>query len=331
MTTTVAEWRHVLVVEPDPARLGALEEMLRPSRSFQLEIVANADEAMRAMARRLPDLLMTSTFLSPADVSAVTDYVRQVCRGWRLPIVDLPFFDSGIAVISKAPRFRVFGFGFRRRQPVVVRPRVDEGKRLREHIEQYLQQAVTEPEPLRDRLDAPLSTASTDSTWLVPAAAGIHALGDHGSTLYRSRASAVGQRHDRRRARRRRLEDLPSRWQLTLPGASHVNIVNISRSGVLLETGIHIVPGSILDLQILGQDRNLSVPARMVRTEIVGADATGVRYRVAAAFARELEVLESDSSLVPGDIRTLARTLDRVSAEIGRASMPVAAGFQAAT
>jgi CheY-like chemotaxis protein len=329
MTTTVAESRHVLVVEPDPARAGALEEMLRPSRAFHLEIVANADEAMHAMARRIPDLLMTSTFLSPADVAAVTDYVRRMSRGWRLPIVDLPFFNSDIAVIAKAPRFTVFGFEFRRRRSVVIRPRVDEGKRLREHIEQYLQQAVTESEPLRDRLDAPLSNASTDSTWLVPAPAGIQAPGDHGSTLYRSRASAVGQRHDRRRARRRRLEELPSRWQLTLPGASHVNIVNISRSGVLLETGIQIVPGSILDLQILGQDRNLNVPARMVRTEIVGADVMGARYRVAAAFARELVVLESDLRMVPGDIMSLARTLERVSAEIDRATMPVvaAAGF----
>jgi CheY-like chemotaxis protein len=324
MNTTVAESRHVLVVEPDPARAAALEEMLRPSLSFHLEIVANADEAMRAMARELPHLLMTSTFLSPADVAAVTGYVCRMSRGWRLPIVDLPFFNSDVSVISKAPRFTVFTFGFLRRRSVVIRPRADEGKRLREHIEQYLQQAVTEPEPLTDRLDGALMNASAHSLWLVPAPAGNPALVDRGSTPYQSTHSAVGQRFDRRRARRRRLEDLPSRWQLKLPGASNVAIVNISTSGVLLETGTQIVPGSILDLQILGQDRNLNVPARMVRTEIAGADVMGARYRVAATFARELEVLESDLRMALGDNMSLARTLERVSAEIDRASMPVA-------
>ncbi len=326
MTTTVAESRLVLVVEPDPARAGALEEMLRPTSSFHLEVVANADEAMRAMGRELPDLLMTSTFLSPADVAAVTDYVRRMSRGSRLPIVDLPFFNSHESVVSRAPRFTVFGFGFLRRRSVVIRPRVDEGRRLREHIEQYLQQAVSEPEPLMDRLDGALLNASAHAMWLVPAPAAHSALAGHGSAPSHA---TLGQRADRRRARRRRLEDLPSRWQLKLPGASHVDIVNISTSGVLLETGTQIIPGSILDVQILGQDRNLSVPARMVRTELVGADVTGARYRVAAAFARELVVLESDLRMVPGDIMSLARTLERVSAEIDRATMPVAvaAGF----
>jgi hypothetical protein len=65
--------------------------------------------------------------------------------------------------------------------------------------------------------------------------------------------------------------------------------------------------------------------AAQIRMEVVGADALGVRYRVVAAFAHELEVLESGLSLATQDAGPVAEALMRVSAEIERAAQPVAA------
>jgi CheY-like chemotaxis protein len=319
MDTTLVTSPRVLVVEPDFERARVLERMLRTSIGFRLEVVTSADEALRSMAKELPDLVMTSTLLSPADVAAITGYVRQVTPGWRLPVVDLPFAISDKVVIATAPESKVFGLGMLRRRTVAVRPMCDVTS-LREHIEQYLQQSLHEPAPLQDRLEALALLSQAESSWLVPAsvrdAAAMHSSADAG----------LGQRPDRRRARRRRLEDLPLRWQLKLAGASDINIVNISTSGVLLETATQLVPGCIVDVQLLGQDRKLDVPARMIRTEVVGADPLGIRYRVAAAFARELEVLESGLSIPTHDISTpdiesVAEALMRASAEIERAAV----------
>jgi hypothetical protein len=259
MDTTLVTSPRVLIVEPDPERAGALEGMLRPSISFHLEVVPSADEALRSMARALPDLVMTSTLLSPSEVAAITVYVRRLTPGWRLPIVDLPFAISDNVVVARAPESRVFGLGMLRRRTVTVRPLCDVTS-LREHIEQYLQQSLSEPAPLQDRLEALALLSQGDSSWLVPAPI------RSAAAMHRSSDAGLGQRPDRRRARRRRLEDLPLRWQLKLPGASDINIVNISTSGVLLETATQLVPGSIVDVQLLGQDRNLNVPARMIRT-----------------------------------------------------------------
>jgi CheY-like chemotaxis protein len=328
MSATLKESPRVLVVEPDPTRADALERLLRSAASFRLEIVGGADEALRSMERELPTLLVTSTFLPPADVETITRYVRQMTRGWRLPVVDLPYCMSGSAVIAPAPRARGLRLGLLRSRSAVSPAGWDEAG-VREHIEQYLQQAVTEPQPLQDRQEAHALHSPEQSLCLVPVPVGQAARAFHGSSLDRAASTVLGQRPDRRRARRKRLEELPLRWQLALPGASEVRIVNISTSGVLLETATQIVPGTVLDVQLLGQDRNLEVPARMVRTEIVGADTLGVRYRVAAAFARELDVLESDSSLLPADAASLADALQRASAEIERAieQVPIAAGF----
>jgi CheY-like chemotaxis protein len=320
MDTSLVTSPRVLVVEPDFERARVLARMLRPSISFRLEIVTNADEALRSMASELPELVMTSTLLSPADVAAITGYVRQVAPRCRLPVVDLPFAISDKVVIATAPESKVFGLGMLRRRTVAVRPMCDVTS-LREHIEQYLQQSLHEPAPLQDRLETLALLSRAESGWLVPAP-----VRDAAAAMHRSASGGLDQRPDRRRARRRRPEDLPLRWQLQLAGAPDINIVNISTSGVLLETGTQLVPGTIMDLQLLGQDRKLNVPARMIRTEVVSADPLGVRYRVAAAFARELEVLESAPSipstdLPKPDIASVADALMRVSAEIERAAV----------
>jgi hypothetical protein len=76
-----------------------------------------------------------------------------------------------------------------------------------------------------------------------------------------------------------------------LPWGLEVGVVNISTSGILLESTSKITPGNVVDLQLIGRGlTGVSMPARLIRTDVGSVSSQGVKYRVAAAFDRELDL-----------------------------------------
>jgi hypothetical protein len=107
------------------------------------------------------------------------------------------------------------------------------------------------------------------------------------------RAHKLGSLHakDRRRAARRSLMDIPWLKSVRLPWGLEVGIVNVSTSGILLESTSKIAPGNAVDLQLIGRGiTGVSMPARLIRTDVAAVDRIGVKYRTAAAFDRELDL-----------------------------------------
>ena len=92
------------------------------------------------------------------------------------------------------------------------------------------------------------------------------------------------------RAQRKTRADLPWLSTIKLPWGLEVRLLNMSTSGMLVETTSKFMPGSVADFEITGADDSIVVPARFVRSEIVGVDARGVRYRAAAVFEREVDL-----------------------------------------
>lgn len=92
------------------------------------------------------------------------------------------------------------------------------------------------------------------------------------------------------RAERKTLADLPWLSTIKLPWGLEVRLLNMSTSGVLVETSSKFIPGSVAEFEITGADDSIVVPARFVRSEIVGVDARGVHYRAAAVFEREVDL-----------------------------------------
>jgi CheY-like chemotaxis protein len=309
---------RILAIEPDTARAQILRESLEQS-PVDLEIVTNAEEAIRSMSRSVPHLVITSTFLPPADEALLTAHVRQMSSAPHLQIVNLPYFldRPNHAAAPQGARTKVLSF--LRRQPPTIRPRCDVTT-LRQQIEEYLQQALAGWSDLTDRTQSALVHAPRQSEiWLSSSARPVGA--GFGTGASRAQTTILGQRDDRRRARRRRSEDLPSLWAIRLPSASDVGVVDISTSGVLLETTSKFSPGTTVDLQLVGEDMNLHVPARMVRADIAGVDGLGVRYRVAAAFSRELDLLELQPAAAPAlTPKALADVLARVLGEVDRST-----------
>jgi CheY-like chemotaxis protein len=302
---------RILVIEPDVERASFLRGLLTDDDGFDLRIVKSAQDAMRSITRQVPDLVMTSTFLPPADEAALADQLKQTVGASHLQIINVPYFIDGIeSPVIERPRSRMRGLW--RRRSVPPRPRCDRDT-LRRQIKEYLDRAITDRALAMYESEADAaSLAPKSALWLAvsrpqPVASG-PAVCDP--------LSLSAEQRDRRRARRRRSSELPSLWAVRLPGGSEVKVVDISNRGALLESAFKIAPGSTIDLQVLGEETNVVVPSRAVRSDVAAVDGFGVRYHIAATFSRELDLagLERPSAPPPSP-RELGDLLARVLAD----------------
>lgn len=99
----------------------------------------------------------------------------------------------------------------------------------------------------------------------------------------------TGQRHERRSARRLERRELIPELRLTIPGASTVGLVNISETGLLIETSGHAGLGTTVDLFVRVKGRRYRVRARSVRSSLFTIrPESGVVYRTAMQFEQPL-------------------------------------------
>jgi hypothetical protein len=292
---------RLLIVEPDGHRAGLLGRMLRPLTAIDLRIVPRVTDAIRAFTEAIPDLVMTTPLLAPSDETELLTQIRRTTGAAHVQVINLPHaIDTGRATTPHASRTSVFQF--LRRSAGKEREACD-ASTLREEIEQYLARAVAVRDELKSRgLDAGRETVTAPSAVLTPNTTEM--------VLYGSK-EVVDQR-DRRRASRRVATDLPGLWTVRLPWGSDVKLVDISNSGVLFESPSKISPGVTVDLQIFGDQRNVFVPARMVRSEVSRVDALGVKYQMAAAFGRNVRLVDFDSEIGLSSPRVLTDLMARV-------------------
>jgi hypothetical protein len=92
------------------------------------------------------------------------------------------------------------------------------------------------------------------------------------------------------RAARKSRADLPWLSTVRLPWGLEVRLLNISTTGMLVETSSKFTPGSVAEFELRSAGDSVVVPARFVRSEVVSVDGLGVRYRAAAVFERELDL-----------------------------------------
>jgi hypothetical protein len=95
---------------------------------------------------------------------------------------------------------------------------------------------------------------------------------------------------ERRIALRKGLGEVPWLSAIKLSWGPELQLINISSTGVLVETGSKFAPGSTTNLQLVGPETNLVVPVRFIRSDVSRIDGLGVRYRAAAAFTKEIDL-----------------------------------------
>ena len=280
---------RILVIEPDAPRAGILEDLLRAGLDIDLVVVKRVEDALGSIADEIPDLVLTSTFLPPADEALLAAQFRKMPAS-HVQIVNVPYFlDTDIESPDQSSRSK--GMGFFGRRAARLRPACD-ADTLKRQIEDYLNHAVTLRAERRDNVPNGVvwPPRKVSGLWSdpkpqpdMPVSTGTLA----GPREVRLKADP---RRDRRRAQRRNGTDVPSLWTVRLPWGDAVRIVDISNSGVLLESGSKVAPGTTIDLQLVGEGTNIFVPAKTIRTDVADVDGLGVRYRLAAAFSHDVNL-----------------------------------------
>ncbi len=273
--------RRLLVIEAEPVTAADLQFWLH-SDFIDVEVVPSASDALTSMARRPADLVMTSTLLPPWEAAQLTAYLRSIA-GRQPQVINAPYFTD--SVDTAAARRGILRFFRPRRRGLLPQCAI---ATLRRQVTDYLRDEITNRAPLNDRLEGTPLTGQ-----LVP----VRALA---SDLVEPRAAlpALVAREDRRGGPRMRLPDLPWLRALRVPNISKVEVVDLSRTGMQIETATKLTTGSWVEIELVGADLAMRMPARVLRTQIASVAPVGVRYRVAAAFAGPLDM----RGLVPGGV-----------------------------
>ena len=294
---------RVLVIEPDSARGGALTALLEDTEQLVTDLVPTIADAVRAIERDVPDLILTTALLPPTEAADLIDRLKQMPRTRHVPVVDIP---AGVPTSSDSPRERtsqVLGvFGRRSTGP---RQRGFDVAALRAQILEYIREA-RESQSLYSDVVSDQRLLRPETMALVPAMS---------EALVPMHDTRSGR--ERRRARRRRREEMPWLWAVKLPWGSDVRVLDMSSTGMLIETAAALNPGGCVDLKMIGEQENLVMPAHAVRSEPAWLEA-GVVYRVALEFAQELATfgrypLSIAAALRP---RTLTDLVTRVMSDV---------------
>ena len=267
---------RILAIEPDADRGVRLRQLLRENLNTVLVLTTSAHAAITAMTETRPDLILASTLLSANDEQDLVAHLRATPALRHLPVLTIPAVVDAPATETRSPG--LISRLLRRPQPRTLFPMYDFGAvitRIEEALEQSkiaVKQAEEEAKALAEEeaenapvVETPACDLPVDSPWL-----------SSGS---------------RKRAQRWSLSDLPWLSSVKLPWGQHLRLLNISSSGMLVESGVRLSPGSETTLRIGGPDLSLVVPARVVRCRVATVDSLGVKYETAAAFDQPVNEL----------------------------------------
>jgi hypothetical protein len=304
-----ASW--ILALEPDAGRAANLTALVREWVDCGTIVVPTAEAAVAAMADAVPDLILLSTLTAPGDEARLSAYLRSLPHACDITTLTVP------PVVEAAPAPSSVRRGlltFRRRQaaPLPLFDRDALGRRVRDAFE-----ASRAAQPRRVAAVAaarpPLFAPRSDVRPAAPPMLSDAALAAH-----------CGLGPKVLRDHRWPGQDLPVFTVVRLPWGLDAQIVNISRSGLLLESGARLSVGELQSFEIRGTQPVL-VTGRIVRSHVAGVDRAA-RYQTAVHFQAPIEL--PDGSVVrPGRLVTthlpeLDGLLDYVRREAERGADP---------
>lgn len=328
---------RILAIEADAGRAGALRALLHDRPLVSLDVVTSVARARDAIDRSVPDLVLTSTFLPPADEAELTAYLKRRPDAAHVQVIIVPHFSQ-----RRADESSRRGLLRRRSRASTV---VADADAVLEQIDHYLEQArrpdvvpEADPEPVPELVCEPEMApliAVPDLRLIKPEIRLVSARDEDdvdpiGSMLRRVDEIAGPKDRDRRRAPRRPVSDVPWLWSARLGSGPELKLVDVSDTGVLVETAAKIAIGATVDLRLVGKETDLSVPARITRSEVSHVDALGVRYQMAAAFSRDLGLVERHAESVDTSAAALSNVLTRVlsGVDAGRTSIAPLVRFE---
>jgi CheY-like chemotaxis protein len=264
---------RILVVDPDLNRGSRLKHLVRARLDVEVVLTLTADAAITKLAERTPDLILVSTLMAPQDDVQLATYLKR--RELRhVPVLTI----SPLVEVPHPKRSFLTLFGRRRATAwptydiEVIVNRIRDAFELTQSEEHWPATDFEELGPPEDDQSPaePLAPEHPDLDQALLALCG------------------VGER--RPRAPRWTSSDLPWLSSVALSGVE-VRLLNISSSGLLVESGVRFIAGSSTTFHLSGPGEALVAPARVVRSHVAAVDALGVRYHAAVLFEQTLEAL----------------------------------------
>ena len=281
--------RRILAIETDPRRLQALVTVVRDHVEASLLVVASVRAAIASIQERTPDLLIAPALLSPPDETELLTHMKGLGSAPYIQMLTLPALDLPLDAQAATQRWDLFGPA-RSRLSVAPASQYDPGM-----VAAEIEAALARARELRLAYAATLAVneamdrRAAQATSLVLGGPGSRAL-VQASTARVAQHLRERAREERRVASRKGRGDVPWLAGIKVSWGPELELINISSTGVLVETAVKFVPGSTTNLQLCGHDTNLVVPVRFIRSDVARIDGVGVRYRAAAAFAKQVDL-----------------------------------------
>jgi hypothetical protein len=292
---------RVLLVEPDAQRGANLKQLIELRLDADVIVAATAHDAIPALSMRVPDVLLASALLSPQEDLRLINHVKGLRAARELAVLTIaPIVDFDAAQQSRRGGRAFFGRRSRSSASVdceAVVARIEdalEGSRMEDHM--------------------PNIHLAKGNATEKPAAIAVAA-----ASVAQTTAS-VTRRVRRQRAQRWSRAELPWLSSAMTSTGVELQVVNISRTGLLAQSASKFEPNSSVEVRLCGAHTNLSIPIRFVRSEVAYVDSRGVRYALAAVFQRKLDLVPDRSGSTPPESptpRALADLLVRATGASG--------------
>jgi CheY-like chemotaxis protein len=280
---------RILAINPDPGQKTILQRLVGERLNAEVVVTASADDAIDAMAETQPDLILTTSLLSPAEGDQLAAHLRDTPALDHLPILTIPPLVDDSEIEHAASMWS----RFLRRQPE-TRP-VYDANIVASRIEEALVQSKADAARYADRSrPARLLLIEDKSREVEPVTQSLN------RTLDAELERYLGLSPHQERAPRWERSDLPWLESIRLTWGVELRLVNISCSGLLVESGIRMTRGNRTDFQMEDCDRrDFVIPGLVVRSDVSSVTSLGVKYITAAVFEKPFESIGPDGSLPP--------------------------------
>jgi hypothetical protein len=315
---------YILAIEADLKRRRALTMLVKEHIKADLVVVPSVRAAIDAIAERAPDLILAPALLSPPDEAELLTHMKQLDTAPYIQMLTLPALDMlGDASAEQTDRRGLFGPIFNRRP---VSPGLKYDRRM---VAAQITDGLSRARELRIEYAAML--AYHESQYATCQGA----LARPGGDVLEAASMALTRQKNNWDVEERRVAPLrkgrgevPWLSGIKLSSGPEVQLINISSTGVLIESGSKFAPGSTTELHLSGPETNLVIPVRFIRSAVARINGLGVRYHAAAAFAKALDLAgprRTDAPAIPP--QELAALLGSVFATANERSEPAHARF----
>ena len=266
---------RLLAIEPNPEQGTLLRRLLRDAVRAEVTVVASTKAALAVLSAQTTDLILTSSLIPPTDDRDLVAHLRATPSLRHLPVLTMPPVAE-----PRAPERRGLLARLRRRRPQPVGLMYDFSAiaaRIEEAIAQSkIALAAAEQEVQMSVVAAEPEIVEAPSAELMAVCEDVFSI--------------------RKRSTRWSSWQLPWFSSIKVPWGIDLRLINISRSGLLVESGARIAPGAVTSFRIWGPGCDVTIPARIVRSEVAKVDRLGVKYHAAAVFDYHLDTKMPDHS-----------------------------------